>query len=114
MKIGIIATAILAASLASPAQQPPPHADSSLILKKDHVLQLLSGGKVIRTYKVALGTGGLASKQREGDAPHPKGTTSSTAATPAANITRRCTSPTPTPTTASAPRASASRPAERS
>ena len=73
MKIGIIATAILAASLASPAQQPPPHADSILILKKDHVLQLLSGGKVIRTYKVALGTGGLAPKQREGDARTPEG-----------------------------------------
>ena len=41
-------------------QQPPPKqkADSILILKKDHVLELLGGGKVIRTYKVALGRGG--------------------------------------------------------
>jgi len=48
-------------------------ADSVLILKKDHVLQLLAGGKVIRTYKVALGRGGLAPKKREGDARTPEG-----------------------------------------
>lgn len=44
-----------------------------LILKKEHVLELLSGGKVIRTYKVALGSGGLAPKEREGDGRTPEG-----------------------------------------
>jgi murein L,D-transpeptidase YafK len=48
-------------------------ADSILILKKDHVLELLRGGKVIRSYKVALGSGGLAPKEREGDARTPEG-----------------------------------------
>jgi len=48
-------------------------ADSVLILKKDHVLELFAGGKVIRTYKVALGRGGLAPKQQEGDARTPEG-----------------------------------------
>jgi murein L,D-transpeptidase YafK len=48
-------------------------ADSILILKKDHVLELLAGGKVIRTYKVALGSGGLAAKEREGDGRTPEG-----------------------------------------
>lgn len=48
-------------------------ADSVLILKKDHVLELLSQGTVIRTYKVALGQGGLAPKQREGDVRTPEG-----------------------------------------
>jgi murein L,D-transpeptidase YafK len=48
-------------------------ADSILILKKDHVMELLSGGKVLHTYKVALGQGGLAPKQREGDARTPEG-----------------------------------------
>jgi murein L,D-transpeptidase YafK len=48
-------------------------ADSILILKKDHTMELLAGGKVIRTYKVALGSGGLAPKQREGDALTPEG-----------------------------------------
>ena len=48
-------------------------ADSVLILKKDHVLELLSAGKVIRSYKVALGQGGLARKQRAGDGRTPEG-----------------------------------------
>jgi murein L,D-transpeptidase YafK len=48
-------------------------ADSILILKKDHTLELLQGGKVIRTYKVALGRGGLAAKEREGDGRTPEG-----------------------------------------
>ena len=51
----------------------PQKADSVLILKKDHVLELLSGGKVIHTYKVALGRGGLAPKEREGDGRTPEG-----------------------------------------
>jgi len=48
-------------------------ADSILILKKDHTMELLAGGKVIRTYKVALGSGGLAPKQREVDGRTPEG-----------------------------------------
>lgn len=55
------------------AQKPPDHADSILILKKDHVLELLAGGKVIRTYKVALGSGGLGRKDRQGDGRTPEG-----------------------------------------
>jgi murein L,D-transpeptidase YafK len=57
------------------AQQPmtKQKADSVLILKKDHLMELLAGGKVIRAYKVALGQGGLAPKQREGDARTPEG-----------------------------------------
>jgi len=51
----------------------PQSADSILILKKDHVLELLKDGKVIRTYKVALGRGGLAPKEREGDGRTPEG-----------------------------------------
>jgi murein L,D-transpeptidase YafK len=59
----------------SSAQQVPasPKADSVLILKKDHVMELLAGDKIIRTYKVALGQGGLAPKEREGDARTPEG-----------------------------------------
>ena len=44
-----------------------------MILKKDHVMELLAGGKVIRTYKVALGRGGLAPKERAGDGRTPEG-----------------------------------------
>ena len=67
-------------SLSAFAVLPPPasaqkteKADSILILKKDHVMELLSGGKVVRTYKVSLGRGGLAAKQREGDGRTPEG-----------------------------------------
>lgn len=57
------------------AQQPKPgeRADAILILKKDHILELLQNGNIIRTYKVALGRGGLEPKEREGDARTPEG-----------------------------------------
>lgn len=66
---------LFAAVLMLPAQAPAltPKADSILILKKDHVMELLAAGKVIRTYKVALGRGGLAAKEREGDGRTPEG-----------------------------------------
>lgn len=48
-------------------------ADWILILKKDHLMELLESGKVIRTYHVALGRGGLAGKEREGDERTPEG-----------------------------------------
>jgi murein L,D-transpeptidase YafK len=57
------------------AQQAPAveQADSVVILKKDHLLELFRKGKLMRTYKVALGQGGLAPKTREGDARTPEG-----------------------------------------
>src|SRR5260370_29287891 len=48
-------------------------ADSILILKKDHLLEVISGGKVIRAYKAALGSVGLAPKDRDGDVRTPEG-----------------------------------------
>jgi len=51
----------------------PAKVDSILILKKDHLLELLADGKVVRTYHVALGSGGLAPKQQEGDGRTPEG-----------------------------------------
>ncbi len=71
VSIALIATVITLAANASDA--PLQKADSILIFKKDHVMELLAGGKVIRTYKVALGRGGLAPKQSEGDARTPEG-----------------------------------------
>ena len=67
--------AALMTPCALPAQQAalPERADSVLILKKDHVLELLHDGKAIRIYKVALGQGGLAPKQKEGDGRTPEG-----------------------------------------
>jgi murein L,D-transpeptidase YafK len=55
------------------AQPPaPPRVDSILILKQAHLLELISNGRPIRTYKVALGRGGLAPKEKEGDARTPE------------------------------------------
>ncbi len=67
--------AVGASAGAPPNSSPkkPEKADSILILKKDHVMELLCGDKVIRAYKVTLGQGGLAPKQREGDARTPEG-----------------------------------------
>jgi murein L,D-transpeptidase YafK len=69
LRAGLVAFALPALSSAQNAEK----ADSILIMKKDHVMELLEGGKVIRTYKVALGQGGLGPKQREGDARTPEG-----------------------------------------
>lgn len=56
---------------------PPPSPQTKvtrvLVLKKEHSLQLLDGEKVVKTYKVALGRGGLAPKQRQGDHRTPEG-----------------------------------------
>ena len=70
-----VCIALLLSAIPALAQQPPPaqKADSILILKKDHVLELLQRSKVVRTYKVALGRGGLAPKEREGDGRTPEG-----------------------------------------
>jgi murein L,D-transpeptidase YafK len=64
---------LVCAELPQSSAKPQEKADSILILKKDHELELLASGKVIRTYKVALGRGGLTPKQREGDALTPEG-----------------------------------------
>jgi murein L,D-transpeptidase YafK len=74
MAFGGISLALWVLAGAQAAQQPAQQkADSILILKKDHVMELLAGGKVIRTYKVALGQGGLSPKVRQRDARTPEG-----------------------------------------
>jgi murein L,D-transpeptidase YafK len=64
---------VIGTLLHSYGQESREKADSILILKKDHILELLAGGKVIRTYQVALGRGGLVPKDREGDGRTPEG-----------------------------------------
>src|SRR6266852_2058790 len=48
-------------------------ADRVVIVKSDHTLTLMSGGKVLKTYKVALGRGGSAAKSQIGDRDTPEG-----------------------------------------
>jgi murein L,D-transpeptidase YafK len=66
---------ILASFQTMAAQQTPaqPPVDSILILKKAHLLELLANGRVVQTYKVALGQGGLAPKRKQGDGLTPEG-----------------------------------------
>jgi murein L,D-transpeptidase YafK len=52
---------------------PPQKAERVLVLKREHKLLLLSGDTVIKTYSVALGRGGLAPKQQQGDHRTPEG-----------------------------------------
>ena len=51
----------------------PLHADRVVVLKKDRTLQLMSHGKVIKTYRVALGGDPVGAKTRQGDHKTPEG-----------------------------------------
>jgi murein L,D-transpeptidase YafK len=73
LRVLSVLAALLIFGALCPAQQAPEQADSVVIFKKDHLLELFAKGKMIRTYKVALGQGGLAPKEREGDARTPEG-----------------------------------------
>ena len=53
--------------------KPALHADRVVVLKKERTLQILSQGKVIKTYKVALGGDPLGPKTRQGDHKTPEG-----------------------------------------
>jgi murein L,D-transpeptidase YafK len=52
----------------------PLHADRVVVFKKERTLQLLSQGRVIKTYKVALGGDPVGAKTRQGDHKTPEGT----------------------------------------
>jgi murein L,D-transpeptidase YafK len=49
------------------------HADRILILKSARTLNLMSGGRILRTYKVALGRSPIGPKTRTGDHKTPEG-----------------------------------------
>lgn len=55
------------------ADRPGLHADRVIVLKKDRILQLLDHGKVIKSYKVALGGDPVGAKARQGDHKTPEG-----------------------------------------
>ncbi len=50
-----------------------PKTDRVLVLKHQHILQLLRGGKVIKEYKVALGGSPVGPKTQQGDHKTPEG-----------------------------------------
>jgi murein L,D-transpeptidase YafK len=51
----------------------PLHADRVVVLKNSRTLELMSGGKVIKSYKVALGGEPVGPKRRQGDHKTPEG-----------------------------------------
>src|SRR5271156_2648183 len=51
----------------------PLHADRVVVLKKERTLQLARHGRVIKTYKVALGGDPIGPKTRQGDHKTPEG-----------------------------------------
>ena len=51
----------------------PLHADRVVVLKSERTLQLVNHGRVIKTYKVALGGDPIGPKTRQGDHKTPEG-----------------------------------------
>jgi murein L,D-transpeptidase YafK len=70
---GLAVLVLCVVGLAQRAATSKDHADRVVVLKKQHTLQLLSQGKVIKTYKVALGGDPVGPKTRQGDHKTPEG-----------------------------------------
>lgn len=68
-----LAGCLLCGLLAAQDKLPVLHADHVLVLKKERTLELLSQGKPIKTYKVALGGDPVGPKARQGDHKTPEG-----------------------------------------
>jgi murein L,D-transpeptidase YafK len=55
------------------AAKPSLHADHVVVHKKDRTLELINHGRVIRTYRIALGGDPVGPKSRQGDHKTPEG-----------------------------------------
>jgi murein L,D-transpeptidase YafK len=70
----LAATVLLALCILAEGQLPTTFkADRVVVLKKERTLQLLSQGKIVKTYKVALGGEPVGPKTRQGDHRTPEG-----------------------------------------
>jgi murein L,D-transpeptidase YafK len=69
----VLAVGLLFASMTAQSPQTVLHADHVVVLKKERTLELLSRGKVVKTYKVALGGDPVGPKTRQGDHKTPEG-----------------------------------------
>jgi murein L,D-transpeptidase YafK len=68
-----LAVGLLSALMTAQSAPPAVRADRVVVLKKERTLELLSQGKVIKTYKVALGGDPIGPKTRQGDDKTPEG-----------------------------------------
>jgi len=73
MRPGFAACAVALLMVAGAAAGAPTAADFVLVEKAQHRMTLFANHRVLRTYRVALGSGGLAAKAREGDRRTPEG-----------------------------------------
>lgn len=65
---------VLCESVAAQSLGNAVRADRVIVFKKERTLQLMNAGKVIKTFKVALGGDPLGPKTRQGDHKTPEGT----------------------------------------
>lgn len=65
----IVTVLLLAPAIAAP----PPKADRIVVHKHEHTMELMRAGRVIKTYRIALGRNPIGPKQREGDFRTPEG-----------------------------------------
>ena len=73
MRISVLTACLLCGVAMGQTAQQSLHADRVVVRKKERTLQLLSQGKVIKTYKVALGGDPVGPKTRQGDHKTPEG-----------------------------------------
>lgn len=64
---------VLLSTIASAEPKFEPKVDRVVLVKTKHRLLLLSGDHVVKSYRVALGRGGLGPKRRQGDGRTPEG-----------------------------------------
>jgi len=69
----VLAGWLLCAVVLGQTAKPALHADRVVVLKSERTLQLLRDGRVIKTYKVALGGHPVGPKARQGDHKTPEG-----------------------------------------
>lgn len=69
---GALISVLVLVAIAQP-QRAVVHADRVVVLKRERTLQLWSHGKIIKTYKVALGGNPTGAKTQQGDHKTPEG-----------------------------------------
>jgi murein L,D-transpeptidase YafK len=68
-----LAISLCGPALAQNVRKPALHADRVVVIKKDRTLQLLFQGKILKTYKIALGGEPIGPKSQQGDHKTPEG-----------------------------------------
>jgi murein L,D-transpeptidase YafK len=73
LMLTVLSCWLLCGFFAAHTTKPTQHADRVVVRKKDRTLELLNAGRVIKTYKVALGGDPVGAKTRQGDHKTPEG-----------------------------------------